>query len=226
MHEIHTALESLQFGGMTVYPIMLLGMIALVIILDKAFIYRRYVRITTPLLALIETYSFEWFELDKQMASLAPASYFRRFFQVILDNRSHPSWWVESRAADEAQSIEKALSRGLWVLETIVTAAPLLGLVGTILGMMASFRLIGGSGLVNPTGITGGVAQALIATTLGLITALVALFAFNFFSHLQSTTMDEMERLGTRLVDHIRMDQEKKEKQGNGKAKEISYETA
>ena len=90
-----------------------------------------------------------------------------------------------------------------------MTAAPLLGLVGTIIGMMASFKLIGGSGLVNPTGITGGVAQALIATTIGLIIALIALFAFNFFSHLQSKKMDEMERLGTRLVDHIRMDQEK-----------------
>ena len=130
---------------------------------------------------------------------------------MIIANRVNPAWWVESPAADEAQLIEKALHRGLWVLETIVTAAPLLGLVGTIVGMMESFRLIGGSGLVNPTGITGGVAQALIATTLGLIIALVALFSFNFFSHLQSKTMDEMERLSTRLIDHIRMDQNKQE---------------
>ena len=145
------------------------------------------------------------------MTSLVPGSYFGRFFRVILNNRANPAWWVESRAGDEAQLIEKALSRGLWVLETIVTAAPLLGLVGTIVGMMESFKLIGGSGLVNPTGITGGVAQALIATTLGLILALIALFAFNFFSHLQSKTMDEMERLGTCLVDHIRMDEEGRE---------------
>jgi biopolymer transport protein ExbB len=115
---------------------------------------------------------------------------------------------VESRAAKEARLIEKSLKRGLWVLETIVTGAPLLGLVGTIVGMMDSFKLIGGSGLVNPTGITGGVAQALIATTLGLIIALIALIAFNFFSHLQSRTIDEMERLGTDLIDHIRHEQE------------------
>jgi biopolymer transport protein ExbB len=106
--------------------------------------------------------------------------------------------------------LEKSLNRGLWVLETVVTAAPLLGLVGTIVGMMASFRLIGDNGLVNPTGITAGVAQALIATTLGLIIAIMALFAFNFFSHVQSQTIDQMERLGTRLVDHIRMDQEER----------------
>jgi biopolymer transport protein ExbB len=209
MQDLYNALKALQFGGIAIYPLLLLGVIALVIILDKALVYMRYARLSAPLLTLVETYRFAWTELEQQMESLIPGNYFGRFFHVILDNRANPAWWVESRAADEAQLIEKALSRGLWVLETIVTAAPLLGLVGTIIGMMGSFKLIGGSGLVNPTGITGGVAQALIATTLGLIIALIALFAFNFFAHLQSRTMDEMERLGTRLVDHIRMDQGK-----------------
>jgi biopolymer transport protein ExbB len=86
-----------------------------------------------------------------------------------------------------------------------LTAAPLLGLLGTITGMMHAFKLIGTSGLVDPTGVTGGVAQALIATALGLFIALIALFGFNFFSRRQAQTMDEMERLGTRLVDNIRL---------------------
>lgn len=67
-------------------------------------------------------------------------------------------WWTESRAADEAPLIETALARRLWVLETIVTAALLLGLMGTIGGMMDAFKIIGGSGVVNPTGVTGGAA--------------------------------------------------------------------
>jgi biopolymer transport protein ExbB len=211
MQDLYNSMKALQFGGMMVYPLLLLGVIALAIILDKAFVYLRYVRLPTALMRLLETYRFAWTDLEDQVMSFVPGSYFGRFFRVILNNRANPAWWVESRAGDEAQLIEKALSRGLWVLETIVTAAPLLGLVGTIVGMMESFKLIGGSGLVNPTGVTGGVAQALIATTLGLILALIALFAFNFFSHLQSKTMDEMERLGTCLVDHIRMDEEGRE---------------
>jgi biopolymer transport protein ExbB len=128
-----------------------------------------------------------------------------------MENRQKPAWWVESRAGDEAQLIEKALSRGLWVLETVVTAAPLLGLLGTITGMMHSFKLIGGNGLVDPTGVTGGVAQALIATALGLFIAVIALFSFNFFSRRQSQTLDEMERLGTRLVDNIRLGEHERE---------------
>jgi biopolymer transport protein ExbB len=74
--------------------------------------------------------------------------------------------------------------------------------------MMDAFQIIGGEGIVNPTGVTGGVAQALVATVIGLLIALISLFGFNYFSRLQSQTMDEMERLGTRLIDHIRLDQE------------------
>ena len=188
-----------------VYPLLLLAVLAVVVILDKAFVYWRYVRLPGPLLELVETYDFSWSDLERQLTGLDQRNYFLRFFRVVMDNRGKPVWWVESRAGDEAQLIEKALSRGLWVLETIVTAAPLLGLLGTITGMMHAFNLIGTNGLVDPTGVTGGVAQALIATALGLFIAVIALFAFNFFSRRQSQMLDEMERLGTRLVDNIRM---------------------
>src|SRR5947208_3276532 len=82
------------------------------------------------------------------------------------------------------------IDRGLWVHETVVTAAPLMGLLGTIMGMMAAFKVIGGSGLVAPTQVTSGVAQALISTALGLLIALPALFGFNFFARMQSRTLD------------------------------------
>ena len=204
MQQIHIALEALRFGGAMVYPLLVLAVLAAVVILDKAFVYWRYVRLPQPLIELVETYDFAWSDLDRQLTRLDQRNYFQRFFRVAMNNRKQPAWWVESRASDEAQLIENALSRGLWVLETVVTAAPLLGLLGTIAGMMHAFNLIGNNGLVDPTGVTGGVAQALIATALGLFIAVIALFAFNFFSHRQSQTLDEMERLGTRLVDHIR----------------------
>src|SRR5208337_3964681 len=165
-------------------------------------------RLPAPLATLVETYGFSWEELEKQLAQLGPGNAYGRFLKVIADNRTDPAWWVESRAGDEAGLIEKVLNRGLWVLETVVTAAPLMGLLGTITGMMAAFNVIGSSGLVAPTQVTSGVAQALIATALGLLIALFALFGFNFFARTQSQALDLMERLGSRLVDHIRLDQE------------------
>jgi biopolymer transport protein ExbB len=210
MQELHETWIALQLGGAMIYPLSLLAVMALAIMIDKAVLYWRYARLSDELLSLVETYGFAWHDLEKRLQALNGRHYFKRFFEIILVNRDKPVWWTESRAADEAQLIETALSRRLWILETIVTAAPLLGLMGTIAGMMHSFQLIGGSGLVNPTGVTSGVAQALIATAVGLLIALISLFGFNYFSRLQSQTLDEMERLGTRLIDHIRLDQQEK----------------
>lgn len=212
MQDIQEALQALKFGGAMVYPLLFLAILALVISIDKLFVYWRYARLPQKLLELVETYGFAWADLERDLAKLHPNNYFARFFGVIIKNRTKPAWWVESRAGDEAKLIENSLSRGLWVLETVVTAAPLLGLLGTITGMMHSFQLIGGSGLVDPTGVTGGVAQALIATALGLFIAILALFAFNFFAKRQSQALDEMERLGTRLLDNIRLGEHEKEK--------------
>ena len=209
MQDIYEALETIKAGGAVVYPLFLLAIVALVIIFDKVYVYNSFMKITPSIAALIENYGFEWSALHEEMKQLGPNNYYYRFMDVIAQNKSHPAWWVESRANDESQLIEKALSRHLWVLETIVTAAPLLGLLGTITGMMHSFQLFGGTGLVDPTGVTGGVAQALIATGIGLFIAIIALFAFNYFSKQQAQALDELERLGTRLVDSIRMAEEK-----------------
>ncbi len=208
MEELDQTLTTLKLGGIIILPLSLLAIIALAIMLEKAFLYWRFARLSHDLLNLVETYGFKWSDLEKILSGLDERHYYKRFFEVVISNRHQPSWWTESRAADEAQVIESNLARRLWALETIVTAAPLLGLVGTVIGMMRAFQIIGSEGIVNPTAVTGGVAEALIATVVGLLIALVALFGFNYFSRLQSQTMDEMERLGTRLIDHIRLDQQ------------------
>lgn len=208
MLELRAAWDALRYGGAMVYPLLLLGVIAVVIIIDRSVLYARCLRLPASLAELIETFGFSWVQLEKELRELGPRNAYGRFLQVIADNRDKPAWWVESRADDEAGRIERTLARGLWVLETVVTAAPLLGLLGTITGMMQSFNVIGASSLVAPTQVTAGVAQALIATALGLLIAVLALFAFNLFSRVQSHSLDTMERLGSRLVDHIRLDQE------------------
>jgi biopolymer transport protein ExbB len=204
LNEVHAALA---VGGAMVYPLLALAVLAFVIVLEKGFVFTARTRLPSAVVDLAETFDFSWDDLARKVTALGRRNYFAAFFRVILDNRAHPAWWVESRAADEASLVEKALGRWLWVLETIVTAAPLLGLLGTITGMIRAFKLFGNQGLVDPTGVTGGVAEALIATALGLFIALIALFAFNYFSYRQAQVMDEMERLGTRLIDHIRLDE-------------------
>lgn len=205
MQDLHQAWAALQFGGPMVYPLLLLAVLTAAIMLDKGYVYWRFTRPPRVLLRVAAAHSSQWADLESRVAALDPRHNFARFLRTILQHREGPAWWIESRAGDEAQAIEQSLGRGLWVLETIVTAAPLLGLLGTITGMMHAFHLIGGNGLVDPKGVTSGVAEALIATAFGLAIALVALFGYNFFSRLQARTLDEMERVGTRLVDRLKL---------------------
>ena len=74
--------------------------------------------------------------------------------------------------------------------------------------MIRAFRLFGAEGLVDPRGVTGGVAEALVATAAGLLIAVVALLAFNYFSQRLAQVMDDLELLATRLVDSLRLEGE------------------
>ncbi|RMG60926.1 MAG: MotA/TolQ/ExbB proton channel family protein, partial [Deltaproteobacteria bacterium] len=96
------------------------------------------------------------------------------------------------------EEIEK-MKRGLSVLDTIVTLGPLLGILGTVLGIIESFHLLGAMGIENPRAVTGGIAQALITTAFGLSVAIVSLIPFNIFVSKVERAASEMEKVGARL---------------------------
>ena len=105
-----------------------------------------------------------------------------------------------SNALMQAASIElKQFSRGLVVLDTTITVAPLLGLLGTVTGMIHAFGLLGSSELQTPTVITGGIAQALIATACGLGIAIIALIPFNYLNARLEEARHEIEQAATHL---------------------------
>lgn len=79
----------------------------------------------------------------------------------------------------EAQKLVRRLACGLGVLDTIVTLAPMLGILGTVTGIITSFDLMGSSGVDDPTGIAAGIAEALITTAAGLVVSIAALLPLN-----------------------------------------------
>jgi biopolymer transport protein ExbB len=85
------------------------------------------------------------------------------------------------------------------VLDTIITLAPLLGLLGTVTGLIRSFGLLGAQELEAPAAITGGIAEALIATAFGLGIAIVALIPFNYLNARLEETRRQMEDAATHL---------------------------
>jgi biopolymer transport protein ExbB len=75
--------------------------------------------------------------------------------------------------------IDKRVSARLWILDTIVTAAPLLGLLGTIFGIMETFNALAAGGVSDPAAVSRGIGTALIATAIGIATALLGLLGNN-----------------------------------------------
>jgi biopolymer transport protein ExbB len=98
-----------------------------------------------------------------------------------------------------AQAEMGRLKSYLPVLDTIITLSPLLGLLGTVTGMIAAFGILSATGMNQPTAITGGVAEALIATAVGLAIAIGTLVPYNYFTARAERAMDAMERAASRL---------------------------
>lgn len=91
------------------------------------------------------------------------------------------------------------MRRGLVALDTIITASPLLGLLGTIIGMIDSFKVMSVAGLGQPHAVTGGVAEALIATATGITIAVITLLPYNYFLSRIERETDVIEVYSTRL---------------------------
>lgn len=106
---------------------------------------------------------------------------------------------MEQEAANEIPGIEAYLP----VLKTIVNIAPLLGLLGTIAGMIASFRAAASMGLSNPTQILGGISEALISTATGITLAVLGFVCYNYFSNLTRKMLADMEYYGAELVNYL-----------------------
>ena len=91
------------------------------------------------------------------------------------------------------------LKKHLWMLDTIVTASPLLGLLGTILGIIDTFTALARSGISDPSGVSAGIGTALFATALGISVALFGLLFFNGFQERIDRLSDQMKVLILRL---------------------------
>jgi biopolymer transport protein ExbB len=102
---------------------------------------------------------------------------------------------MEAAAADEIQRMRRFMG----VLDTMITVAPLLGIFGTVLGIITSFEMLGTAGIENPQAVTAGVAQALITTATGLGIAILSVFPYNYFNSKVERAALDIEKYATSL---------------------------
>lgn len=130
--------------------------------------------------------------------------------RVLLCGLAHRDCGLRETMEVAATKEIDRMKRGLDILDTIITMAPLLGILGTVLGIIDSFDLLGAGGIENPRAVTGGIAQALITTAAGLTVALVTLVPFNYFVERVRKATNEINNLMVRLETSCRKGMEVK----------------
>ncbi len=118
--------------------------------------------------------------------------------RVLASGLTHPNAMTKALEV-AAQREMPILKQRLTILDTIITLAPLLGLLGTVTGMIGSFGIMSQAGLGQPHAVTGGVAEALIATATGLLIAILTLVPYNYFSNRAERELEEIEYYASRL---------------------------
>jgi biopolymer transport protein ExbB len=168
-------------GGPIMWPILVCSLLALTVVLERLFFIvgekiRRQPRVVDAMLDAVEQS-----DPDRALKIGAGSKDFvaRTVAAALLHQREKSISSALLRAAEQELA---RYNRGLSILDTIITLAPLLGLLGTVTGMMHSFGMLGGNELAAPTAITGGIAEALIATAFGLGVAITALIPFNYLN--------------------------------------------
>jgi biopolymer transport protein ExbB len=176
-----TPLELLAKGGPIMWPILLVSFLALTVVIERVIFLLRERSARQP--EVVEK-MLEFVEAREPQRALVlgqqSSDYVARILVYALTHREHSLSNAFMRAANKELA---RFQQGLAVLDTCITAAPLLGLLGTVTGMMATFGALGEGDLGASAGkITGGVGEALIATACGLVIAILGLFPYNILS--------------------------------------------
>ena len=187
-------IQMLIAGGWMMIPIILCSFVALAIVLERSWYFYhipnnsnadRMIRLT------MEGKFSDALALNEQEANA--------IVHVLTAG-------IHARSSDPEKAMEAAgirelanMKRGMSALDTIITLAPLLGLLGTIIGMIDSFGIMADQGIGQPHAVTGGVAEALICTAAGIFVAVIALVPYNYFLSRIEKQTELIEYYATRI---------------------------
>jgi len=184
-------------GGPVMWPLLICSFVSLTVVIERAMFWvvlrrRSNGTLLNEIMALCE--SGDWEAIRLRTAGTRDYA-----IKVIITGILHRDFSMtkamESAAADQV----KRMRRFMGVLDTMITVAPLLGIFGTVTGIIQSFEALGTTGIERPAAVTAGIAEALITTAAGLGIAIPSVILYNFFDSLCERAALRIEKYATSL---------------------------
>lgn len=179
------------------YPLLACSIIVLTVIIERMFFWFR--------ISLSHDQSLvdEVLELsrlgDWQAVKIKSANSKDFIIKILINGIVHREFSMGKAMESAANEEIKRMRQFMSVLDTMITVAPLLGIFGTVIGIITSFDVLGTTGIEHPEAVTAGIAQALITTAAGLGIAIFTVFPYNYFNSRVEKAAHEIENYATSL---------------------------
>ncbi len=179
------------------YPLLVCSIISVAIIIERAIFWLRMKHnsegsLVIRILELAEQGAYDTaYEAGKRSRDY--------IVKMLINGIAHRNYSLPRALEMGADEALKRMRRYLNILDTIITVAPLLGIFGTVLGIINSFDILGLAQIAQPQIVTRGIAQALITTAAGLAVAIVTVIPYNYFVSRIDHYSKEMEKFATSL---------------------------
>jgi len=198
--------EIIRSGGWLMLPLLGCSVVAAAIILERLWTLQQKRVLPRDLSARV----WGWVKgnqlNDEHIEALSRSSSLGEILAAALANRHRDPDFVKERVQDTGRHVVHEMERFLTTLGTIAAISPLLGLLGTVVGMIKVFAAITTHGVGNPAVLAGGISEALITTAAGLTVAIPSLIAFRYLRSRIDSLVVQMEKEAVKLVDRIRDD--------------------
>lgn len=201
-------LEFFNAGGWMMFPLLISSILAIGIVAER-FWSLQSKRIAPPELI---TQIWQWLrfdQVDKQhVLILQNSSPLGQILAAGLISRSSSREITKENIEDVGRHVTLSLERNLNTLGTIAAIAPLMGLLGTVIGMIKVFAVITTEGVGNPETLAGGISEALITTATGLLVAIPTLIFYRYFRGKINHLVVDMEEQAMKLIEILHGDRE------------------
>ncbi len=195
--------ELFQRGGIMMYFLAVTSLFAVALIIER-FISLRKKKILIPeIISVVENFSSL---KDMDLARNICTKYDGPLPNLILTALDHyhlPKAEIREVLEDQGRQEIRTLKRGLVSLEAIAAVAPLMGLLGTVLGMVQVFAVIKEQGIGQTAALSGGISQALLTTVAGLFIGIPVLLFYYYFSQKANNLILDIEKYTNKLLDKI-----------------------